>query len=149
MMSTEIASRNFAVDAPRERVWRLIGKVIFSSLPGMEEMEILDENNFRAILRVKVSFLEFKMKLNGEIVHMAPPDVLAVTINLDGLGGLFKMNQRVALNMTSDGEKKTTVACKAMAKDIGILSRVLFLPQARRFAQSTFENIEKRLQELA
>ena len=34
MMSTEIDSRTFVVDASRERVWRLIGKVIFSSLPG-------------------------------------------------------------------------------------------------------------------
>jgi carbon monoxide dehydrogenase subunit G len=146
---TEIGSRDFVVNASQERVWRLIGKVMLSSLPDMEEMEILDEKNFRAMLRVKVSFLEFKMKLKGEIADMAPPDSLAVNIGLAGLGGHFRMNQKVALKMTSAEGGKTTVACRAMALDMGTLSRVLFLGQARRFAQSTFETIERRLQELA
>jgi carbon monoxide dehydrogenase subunit G len=146
---TEITSRDFVVNASRERVWRLIGKVILSSLPDMEEMEILDENNFKAMLRVRVSFLEFKMKLKGEIADIAPPDSLAVNIGLEGLGGYFRINQKVALKMTSAGGGKTTVACRAMALDIGTLSRVLFLGRARRFAQSTFQTIEKRLQELA
>jgi carbon monoxide dehydrogenase subunit G len=67
VMNTVVASRDFVVDASMERVWRLIGKAILSSLPGMEEMEILDENNFRATLKVKVSLLEFKMKLRGKL----------------------------------------------------------------------------------
>ena len=42
-MSLEIAERRFEVEASLDRVWRLIGKVIFSCLPGMEQVEILDE----------------------------------------------------------------------------------------------------------
>jgi carbon monoxide dehydrogenase subunit G len=149
VMNTAVASRDFLVDASMERVWRLIGKAILSSLPGMEEMEILDENNFRATLKVKVSFLEFKMKLRGEIADMAPPDSLTVNIDLAGLGGHFRMKQKVVLKMTSAEGGKTTVACKATALDIGPLSRLLFLGQARRFAQSVFETIETRLRDLA
>jgi hypothetical protein len=99
----EIASKDFVVNASRERVWRLI---------GMEEIEILDENSFWAMLKVKASFLEFKMKL------------------------------KATLNMTSAEGGKTTVACKAMALDIGTLFRVLFLGQARRFAPPTFETMK-------
>ena len=146
---TEIASRDFVVNASRERVWRLIGKVILSSLPGMEQMEILDENNFDAMLRAKVLFLELRMKLKGEIVDMAPPDSLGVNIGIEGLGGYFKMEQRVTLTMTSVEGGRSAVACKAVARNMGGLFRVLFLGQARRFAQSTFGMIEKRLQELA
>jgi carbon monoxide dehydrogenase subunit G len=149
VMNTMVASRDFVVNASMERVWRLIGKAILSSLPGMEEMEILDENNFRAMLKVKVSYLEFKMKLRGEIADMVPPDSLTVNIGLAGVGGHFKMNQKVALTMTSAEGGKTMVACKAMALDIGPLSRLLFLGPARRFAQSVFQTIETRLQDLA
>ena len=149
VMNTVIASRNFVVDASRERVWRLVGKVILSSLRGMEEIEILDENNFRAILKVKISFLELRMRLMGEIVDMVPPESLAVNIFVEAPGGLFKMSQKVTLGMTSVERGKTAVACKAGTERLGILFRWLLIPQARRFAQSVFETIEARLRDLA
>jgi carbon monoxide dehydrogenase subunit G len=148
-MNTEIASRNFVVDASQERVWRLMGKVILNSLPGMEEVEILDERNFHAFLRVKIAWLGLTMKLKGEIVDMVPPDSLVVNIALEGLRGLFRMNQKVTIDITSIDQRRTAVACKAMAEGIGILFQRLFLGQARHFGQSTFASIEKRLQELA
>jgi len=148
-MNTEVASRNFVVDASRERVWRLIGKVIFSSLPSMEEVEIEDDRSFHAFLRVKVLLLELRMKLNGEIVDMVPPDSLAVTISLDGLRGLFKMKQKVTIDITFVETGRTGVTCKTIVEGMGILSQVLFLGQARHFAQLTFEAIERRLKELA
>ena len=148
-MSTEIASKNFVVDASQERVWRLIGKVIFNSLPGMEEVEILDERNFRAFLRMKVTLVELRMRLRGEIVDMAPPHSFAVNLTVEGLAGLFKMNQKVTIEMASIEKARTSVVCKAMAEGMGILLRGLFLGQAQHFAQSVFETIEKRLQDLA
>lgn len=144
-----IAERSFVVEAPRERVWHLIGKVIFSSLPGMEKVEILDESNFRALLRMKVSLAELSMKLRGEIVDMSPPDFFAVKLALEGPGGLFRMDQKVTMVLTSVERGRTVVACKATAERMGILFRKLLLGQARRFARSTFEAIEKRLQDLA
>jgi hypothetical protein len=59
------------------------------------------------------------------------------------------MNQKVALKMASAEGGKTTVACKATALDMGTVSRLLFLGPARRFAQSVFQTIETRLQDLA
>ena len=149
MMETEIAAKNFVIHASQDRVWRLVGKVILNSLPGMEEVEILDERNFRAFLRVRVSLLKLTMRLKGEIVDMVPPDSLVVNIALEGLRGLFRMNQKVTIDITSIDQGRTAVACQAMAESMGILSRGMFLRQARRFAQSVFETIEKRLQDLA
>lgn len=63
------------IEASRDRVWRLIGKVIFSSLPNMENVEILDESSFRALLRMKVLGLGLNMKLKGEMVDMVPPGI--------------------------------------------------------------------------
>ena len=148
-MSIEVAVKHFVINASQERVWRLIGKVIFSSLSGMEKVEILDETRFRAFLRVKVSLLELTMRLKGEIVDMLPPDSLVVNIAIEGLRGLFRMNQKVTIDISSIDQERTAVACQAMAESMGILSRGMFLRQARRFAQSVFETIEKRLQDLA
>ncbi len=149
MASTVLARKEFLVDAPPERVWRLIGKVIFSVLPGMENMEILDENNFRAILRVKMMGAEWPLKLKGEMVEVSPPESLAVKLFLEGVGGLVKAGQKVTIAMAPAEGSKTSVACQATLEEMGLVPRTLFAGQARAFARSTFEAIEKRLKELA
>jgi len=149
MAGIALAEREFIVNANPDRVWRLIGKVIFSVLPGMESMEILDENNFRALLRVKMIGAEWVLKLRGEMVDISPPESFSVRLLLEGLGGLVKADQKVAFAMTPAEDGKTAVACRATAEDMGFLQRVFLTGQARGFARQTFEAIEKRLKELA
>jgi len=148
-IGTVLAEKNFIVDAPPERVWRLIGKVIFSSLPGLENMEILDENTFRALLRAPILGFHVTLKLKGEMVDMEPPNSFSVKLFLEGLGGLFKANQKVTFIMTLMEKGKTSVSCKATVENLAFLPRLFLLGQARRFARSTFGAIEKRLKELA
>jgi carbon monoxide dehydrogenase subunit G len=148
MASAVLAQRDFLVNAPPERVWRLIGKVIFNVLPGMESMEILDENNFRALLRVKMMGVEWVLKLKGEMVGISPPESFSVKLSLEGLGGLVKAEQKVAFAMTPAEGGKTSLACRATAENMGFLIRAVLSGQARGFAREIFEAIEKRLKEL-
>jgi carbon monoxide dehydrogenase subunit G len=147
-MGMELAKKIFEVEASQERVWRLIGKVIFSSLPGMENLEILDENNFRAVLRMKALGIPLSLKLKGEMMDVSPPDSFSVRLFLEAPAGLFKADQKVAFAMTLLKSGKTSVACKATVEDLGFLPRLLLAGQARSFANATFESIEKRLKEL-
>ncbi|MDO9211253.1 MAG: SRPBCC domain-containing protein [Deltaproteobacteria bacterium] len=149
MNSLLLDQRNFVVGASQDRVWRLIGKVIFSSLPGLENMEILDENTFRALLRTQILGFRVSLKLKGEIVDMEPPNSFSVKLFLAGPGGFFKADQKVTFAMTPVEQGKTALACKAAVENMGFLPRLLLLGEARRFARSTFEAIEKRLKELA
>ena len=144
-----MAEKSFEVEASQDRVWRLIGKVIFSSLPGMENMEILDENNFRAVLRMKTLGIPVSVRLKGEMMDVTPPDSFSVRLFIEGLGGLFQADQKVSFAMTPLEKKKTAVNCKATVQDLAFLPRLFLLGQARSFANSTFEAIEKRLKELA
>jgi hypothetical protein len=148
-MPIDIAKKNFEVEASQERVWRLIGKVIFSSLPGMENLEILDENNFRAILRMKVLGIPLSLKLRGEMTDISPPESFSVKLFLEAPGGLFQSDQKVSFAMSPAEGGKTGVACEALMEGMGSLPRILLLGEARRFAQATFGAIEKRLYELA
>jgi len=148
-MTTELAKKIFEVEASQERVWRLIGKVIFSSLPGMENLEILDENNFRAILRMKTLGIPLSLRLKGEMTDISPPDSFSVRLFLVAPGGWFKADQKVAFAMTPLKKEKTSVACMATVENLGFLPRLFLIGQAQSFANSTFEAIEKRLKELA
>jgi hypothetical protein len=60
-------------------------KSLFFKRESRIGFEILNENSFRAMLKVKASFLEFKKKLKGKIVGMAPPDFVAANISLECL----------------------------------------------------------------
>ncbi len=139
--------RSFLVETSQERVWRLIGKAIFSCLPGMENIEILDENNFRALMKERVLGLKVPLKLTGEIVEMEPPDSFSVKLFLES--GLFRMDQKVTFTTVSVEEGKTSVDCKATVENLEFLTRLFLVERARSFARSTFEAIEKRLKEWA
>ena len=148
-MKIDLAEKNFEVGASQERVWRLIGKVIFSSLPGMENMEIFDENNFRAVLRMKTLGVPVSVKLKGEMIDVTPPESFSVRLFIQGLGGFLEADQKVSFTMKPVEKKKTAVNCKASVQDLAFLQRLFLLGQARSFANSTFDAIEKRLKELA
>jgi carbon monoxide dehydrogenase subunit G len=149
MAETVLAEKNFSVGAPPERVWRLIGKVIFSALPGLENIEILDENSFRGVLRLKLLGLQMSNRVKGEIVDVLPTESFSVNLILLGPGGLFTLTQRASFAMKEVDRNQTEITAKATADSVGFLFRLLLIGQARRFAQSTFEAIEKRLQDLA
>jgi carbon monoxide dehydrogenase subunit G len=148
-MELIVAEKKFEVGASQDRVWRLIGKVIFSSLAGMENVEILDENNFRAMLRVQIAHIRLSLALKGEMVDMLPPQSFGVKLEIKGLKGLVRMSQKVTMAITSVANNRSIVTCTAAAEGMGILGRILFLGQAKLFAQSTFDAIEKRLKEVA
>jgi len=149
MAEIVLAERNFSVGASQERVWRLIGKVIFSALPGLENIEILDENSFRGVLRLKVLGVPLSTRVGGEIKDVLPPESFSVNLSLLGPGGFFTLNQRVTFAMKEIDQSRTDITAKTTADSSGFLFRFLLIGQARRFARFTFEAIEKRLQELA
>lgn len=143
-----VGAKKFSIPALPERIWRLLGKVIFSSLPEMENIEILDENNFRAILKTKLLGAELILKMKGEVIDIIPPQSLAVKLSLSGPGIFSEIDQRVDFTIWAEGQEKTRVECKAVVEKIGRLSRVFLIGQIKKFAQATFEAIEKRLLEL-
>ncbi len=143
-----ICREEFDITASQERVWRLIGKVVFSALPGMENLEILDENNFRALLRMKLFSVPVTMRIAGEITNLEPYDCFEVKLALQGPGGCFSADQKVRFVMKPKA-METSLVCTATLGKMGLLPRVLFLGTARRFARATFDAIGKRLQELA
>ncbi len=148
MKNIVVAEKKFSLPSSPERVWRLLGKVIFSSLPEMESIEILDENNFRAILKTKLWGMDIDLKVKGEIVDIIPPKTLSVKLSLIGSGFFSEIDQRVSFTIAEEGKDKTRVECQATAEKIGRLSRMFLLGEIKKFAQATLAAIEKRLQEL-
>lgn len=148
MQNVVVAERKFALPSSPERIWRLLGKVIFSSLPEMENVEILDENNFRAILKTRIMGAEMILRVKGEVVDIVPSENLNVRLSLSGPEIFSEIDQRVCFLITPAGKERTVVECKAIVEKISRLSRILLMGQIKKFAEATFAAIEKRLLEL-
>jgi len=148
MGETLIAERKFVIEASQERLWQLIGGVIFDSLPSLERMEITDENNWRALLRVKLGFIVLNVNLTGQMIGVIPPERLGVRLSIRGKGGIIRLNQRVNIVFTPIDETKTEVACNAVAEGVGTFFKLFLLGQARGFAGSIFDKMEERLKYL-
>jgi hypothetical protein len=83
------------------------------------------------------------------MMDVEPPDSFSVRLFIQGLGGFLQADQKVSFTMSALEKKKTAVHCKASLRELGFLPRLFLLGQARSFANSTFEAIERRLKELA
>jgi len=144
-----IAERQFIVEAFPQRVWDILGRVMFDSLHGLERVNVVDERNFRAVLRVKVGFVDLTARLRGEMTEISPPQFLAVVLKMRLMGGALRLGQKVTFTLTAVDEGKTEVECKAVAEGMATVFRWPLLKKAQDFAGETFDRIEERLHKLA
>ncbi len=148
-MEEVIASRKFVVKAPSERVWDLLGGVVMGNLPGLEAMHALDENNFDALMRVKVAFITLPMRLKGQIIADADhPESLGISLGAKW-GGLVQLSQKVTFTVNPIDKDNTEVVCESIAQGMKPLTRLFLLGRVKSMARTTLQGIEQRLQELA
>ena len=147
-METFIAEKKLAAEASHERVWDLLGTLIFDSLEGLEKMEIIDENNFRAELKAKAFGLPLTWHLRGEMIDISPPTSLSVQLTAKSKWDLIMVGQKITFSLDAAGEERTTLTCRAVAVDLPPLIRWVMLGEVKKLAQQIFDTIEERLKQL-
>ena len=71
-MDSTIAEREFVIEAPQQRVWPELPRMILNSVEGMEQIEFIDEENFAAKVNLKWAFLSLSVPTRGRILEIAP-----------------------------------------------------------------------------
>jgi hypothetical protein len=148
-MPEVIVERNFVLHASRNRVWNLIGKTVLGKLPGLERIEIIDENNIRGLLRVRIAFIPLTMLLHVEVVDMQPPQSLVIRLRAQSKWSLIKLNQKITFTLSAIDEDTTEVACKSTAEKIGAPVRLIALRKIKNLAEGSLKSIEERLSQVA
>jgi hypothetical protein len=140
----------FTIDASQKRVWDLFGRAIFDSLGGMGKMKVLDENNFRAELKMKVfGFFPMTFYVRGEMTDITPPSSIATNLKTASKWNLITMLLKVKFDMSPVGENKTEVLCTSEAEGIPSALRWIAKGQVKSQSKDIFTNIEKRLRQWA
>ncbi len=148
-MEIPTTGSEFTVEVTRERVWDLLGRAIFDSLQGMEKMDVIDENNFRAELKAKAFGIPLTMYLTGEMTDILPPEALSVRLTARSKWNLITLVQKITFTSNSAGEGKTTVVCKALVEYLTPLFRWALLGQVKSQAKQIFDGIEEHIKQWA
>ena len=136
---------NFVIDAPLEKVWRLLGSAVFQCLP-LEMMNIVDQTHFSAILRWKLLFVKIPLNIKSVMDNIVPPTTFGCVIRVEK--SIMKLGTRVTFNLKAIGEDKTEINCVATAEGNRSLLGRITRGQQRSFAENVFSSIQKRLQQL-
>ncbi len=142
-----ITQKQFAVDAPLERVWGLLPRVVHQCLP-LEKMDIIDEQTFNADLRWDLAFISLKLHIKGKFVDISPPSHLRCVLSVDR--ALLHLKIGVAFTLKPIDADKTEVLCAATSEG-SEKKRLLdwaLAGQQRQFAGNIFDSIRRRLVEL-
>lgn len=136
------------IRAPQDAVWDNIGKAIFSSFP-MENVVIPDENNFRALIRVKIGLFRLKLYLRGELGEVSSTESLIVTIGLKSRGSIIQLTQKVLFSLTSVDEDNTEITCQVLQESVTPSFLKIFLGrEVSRTAKDTLQGIREYLRQI-
>ena len=70
--------KTLTVKAPREKVWALLldPTVMTGAVPGMQSIDVISPVEYVALMKVKISFISARFKLNTRIVEQCAPEYL-------------------------------------------------------------------------
>ncbi len=139
-----IAQKEFTIAAPQARVWELLGRIIYRSLP-LEQMEVVSETTFFAVLRWRIAFIRLPLRVKVALVDITSDRSLGAVISVKR--GIIDSVIDVTFSLSAVNENETGVRCLARARDGG-LRGWLTLGLRRRFTAELFDQIYRLLRRL-
>jgi len=137
-----LARRDYIIQAPRQRVWDLLASTIIQCMP-VEQMQIVNDTTFLAVLRVKVGFFEMPFRLRVQAADISPIDSLSTLVTASK--GIFRSSLKVSFALTPIKEDQTAIVCTA-AEESGSKWTWLLRRQQRSFAGEMFDAIRAQLE---
>lgn len=133
--------RSFTVPAPQVRVWELLGRVIYRSLP-LERINLVNEQLFYADILLKI-IIPLKYHLKVAFEDMDPPRMMVCAISTQK--GPVKIKLKVRFEIQAAGTDRTKVSCRVEEGGLNPLLRIAFRGQLSKFAFRTLNLVETQL----
>ena len=133
--------KSFIVPAPQARVWELLGRVIYRSLP-LERIDLVNEQLFYADMLLKI-IIPLKFHLRVAFKDVAPPRLMSCDISTEK--GLVKVKLKVQFELRTASADRTEVSCRVEEGGLNPLLRVALRRQLSKFAFQTLNSVEAQL----
>jgi carbon monoxide dehydrogenase subunit G len=146
-----LIEEKFSVKAPIQKVWDFLlnPKTIGTCIPGCEEIEAIDENNFMTTVKVKVGPFSVRFKFKTAIKETNPPFFVRTVGegNESDKKGHFK--QETKINFKTLSENETEISYRSEVMVVGKLAtfgerimRAKAKELGKEFANSVKRNLE-------
>ena len=139
-------SDTFTVGSPASKVWELLWDFprLASCMPGCEEVEAVDESNFKARVKQRVGPFSVEMDIKFTIQEATPEERILVTgSGGDRRGNSLKIN-RAMLEMAPVSPKETQISYTLDFTLFGKLA-TLGYPMVKRKARDVGVEFSKRI----
>jgi len=141
-----IAERTITISASPQRVWEFIGEAMLTALK-LGRLMPLDQNNFIAVLKVKLGFISLSMSVEGRITESCEPSSWVAVINTRAMGGIIWLKQKASFVLTPVDENTTQIHSKMVAEGMSLPIRVFLLGMVRKVASETLDEFGSLLKQ--
>jgi len=119
-----VIEETLKIRAPIRKIWEIMLDVPFllSSVPGIEKVEVVDENTYKAVLKGKVSIMTAVFDTVITVVDKQEPEYIKVAGEGKGRMGVGRVTFTQAVSLKSISAKETEVAYKLELNVIGRLA---------------------------
>ncbi|MDX3905970.1 MAG: SRPBCC family protein [Pigmentiphaga sp.] len=138
------------VAAPVAKVWEMLldPTVMASCVPGMKSIEVISDDEYNAVIHVKISFISAKFKLKTRIVERRAPNYLRAegTGEDASVASSLKQQSEIFLTELPDGqtELRTKVKVDVLGR-LGTFGLSVMKTKADRMWEEFSQNLADRL----
>jgi len=142
-------SGSVEIAAPRERVWAFLmdPEQVGPCGPGVESVEVVDDDHFKAKAKVGIGFISAKFAIDMTVAERTEPDLAVLKAHGQAPGSAVDATANMALSGPAEGP--TTMDWSADVLIAGTLASVgarLIEGTANKMIGQTFDCIRSRLE---
>jgi uncharacterized protein len=115
--------KQMVVAAQIDHVWKLIldPTIMANCVPGTQDVEVISETEYLAVIKVKISFISAKFRVRTKILESEPPFYLKCEGTGEDSAVASSVKQTSELFLTDLGGGSTEIRVKAKADVLGRL----------------------------
>jgi carbon monoxide dehydrogenase subunit G len=137
------------IAAPRDRVWAFLmdPNQVGACGPGVESIEIVDDDHFKARAKVGIGFISAKFNVDMTVAQRTEPDLAVLKAHGQAPGSAVDATAQMALSGPAEGP--TTMDWSADVLIAGTLASVgarLIEGTANKMIGQTFDCIRSKLE---
>lgn len=115
--------KTMTIAAPVDKVWETLldPEIMARCVPGTQSVDVLSDVEYSAVIKVKISFISAKFKVNTTILETKAPTYLRCEGTGEDKSVASSMKQETELFLTDLGDGSTEINVKAQAQVFGKL----------------------------
>jgi uncharacterized protein len=137
------------LNAPRQDVWQVLNDPtrMAKTMPGVESFDVLDENRWRANVKIPLGLGGLKMTIDMEKTEQREPEFAKMDIKGNGVGAMMNMVTAFTLEDAGESTDMRWQADIKIAGPVGAMGQRVLQPIVNQQVTNVLDALEVQVQE--